>query len=95
MTGSQRPGRPEEDDGEGPPKVATLTVPLLFIGMIIGFFAGYLLAWWGLIAVGAALLAAVSMVLRGGPRDAATALVLGCVGAYVVVILLAVFYGAF
>ena len=45
--------------------------------------------------LGALLMAAVSMVIRGGPRDAATALMLGSVGAYIVVILLAVFYGAF
>ncbi|HIY23601.1 MAG TPA: hypothetical protein H9837_04730 [Candidatus Brachybacterium merdigallinarum] len=95
MTGPARPERTEED-GEGrAPQVAPLTVPLLFLGMIVGFFAGYLLAWWGLIVLGALLMAAVSMVIRGGPRDAATALMLGSVGAYIVVILLAVFYGAF
>ena len=44
MTGPARPERTEED-GEGrAPQVAPLTVPLLLLGMIVGFFAGYLLA---------------------------------------------------
>ena len=87
MTGQS--GRP---DGQSP-TVSPLMVPLLFLGNVIGFIAGYWLLWWGLLVVAAVLLAAFSMVLRGRSRDGATGAVVGVVLGYGGVILLALFRG--
>lgn len=84
--GTQGPGTAEQS-----PRVSPLTVPALFGGMMIGLFSGFLFGWWGLIGVGAVVLGTVSMVLAGRSRDVATALLLGTVSAYVIVILLAIF----
>ena len=87
MTGQS--GRP---DGQSP-TVSPLMVSLLFLGLVIGFIAGYWLLWWGLLVVAAVLLAAFSMVLRGRSRDGATGAVVGVVLGYGGVILLALFRG--
>jgi len=80
-------------DDRKPPTVAPLTVPLLFAGLVIGFFSGYFFLLWGLVAVGAVVIRAVSMVLTGRSRDAATGLLVGTVAAYAVVLGVAVFRG--
>ncbi|MGY5764351.1 hypothetical protein ACXET9_04025 [Brachybacterium sp. DNPG3] len=81
------------DGGSRSPQVSPITVPLLLLGLLVGFFAGYLLAWTGAIVVGVLLLGTLSMVLSGRSRDAAAALAVGAVGGYVIVLALAFFRG--
>ena len=85
------PGRRQ---GEGSPTISPAAVPLLLLGLIVGFLAGYFLLWWGLFVVLAVLVGAVAMVVRGGSRDAGTGVILGVLAGYGVVILLAAFRGA-
>lgn len=89
----QRPGSTQHTGGQGSPTVSALMIPMLFLGILIGFFAGYFLVWWGLLIVGAVLLLAVSMVLSGKDRDAATGAMVGVVLGYAGLILLALFRG--
>lgn len=83
---------PGEREG-GSPTVSPVAVPLLLGGVTLGFFAGYVFLWWGLLIVGAVVFAAVAMVLSGRSRDGATAAILGTVVGYGLVLLLAVFRG--
>ena len=69
-------------------------IPLLFLGIVVGFIAGYFFLWWGLIAVIAVLVGAVSMVFAGRSRDGATGAAAGVLLGYAGVILLALFRGA-
>ena len=82
----------DQPGGEGAP-ISPLMIPLLLLGLLIGFFAGYFFLWWGLLAVVAVLLAAASMVFSGRSRDGATGAVVGVVLGYAGVILLALFRG--
>ncbi|GAA1486158.1 hypothetical protein [Brachybacterium fresconis] len=84
------PGRRQ---GEESPTISPAAVPLLLLGLIIGFLAGYFLLWWGLFVVLAVLVGAAAMVFRGGSRDAGTGVILGVLAGYGVVILLAAFRG--
>lgn len=84
---------PTRGEGGGSPRVSPFTVPLLLGGVILGFAAGYLFLWWGLLLVGVVVLTAVAMVFSGRSRDGATAAILGTVAGYVLVLLLAVFRG--
>lgn len=84
------PGRSPES---GSPQVSPATIPLLFLGLMVGFFAGYFFVWWGLLAVLAVCVIAFTRVFAGKSRDAATAAILGVVAGYVIVILLALFRG--
>ncbi|NMA75666.1 MAG: hypothetical protein GX960_00145 [Actinomycetales bacterium] len=68
-------------------------VPMLLLGIIVGFFAGYFFVWWGLLAVIAVIVIAASMVFSGRDRDGATGAVAGVVMGYGGVILLALFRG--
>lgn len=83
---------PGDRDG-GSPTVSPVAVPLLLGGVTLGFLAGYIFLWWGLLVVGAVALAAVAMVFSGRSRDGATAAILGTVVGYGLVLLLAVFRG--
>ena len=77
-----------------PAAISPAAVPLLFLGLLVGFFSGYFLLWWGAIAVLAAVVLAAVLLASGRGRDgAATALLLGTLGSYVVVMLLAAFRG--
>ena len=87
MTGSGR------GEGGGSPRVSPFAVPLLLGGVILGFIAGYVFLWWGLLLVGVVVLAAAAMVFSGRSRDGATAAILGTVAGYGLVLLLAVFRG--
>lgn len=88
---SQRPD-PSQRSG-GSPTVSPFMIPLLFVGIVIGFLAGYFFPGWGLIAVAAVLLLAVSAVLRGWSRDGATGAVVGVVLGYGGILLVALFRG--
>jgi hypothetical protein len=68
-------------------------IPLLVLGLVLGFLAGYFLLWWGLLVVLAVLVAAFSMVLRGRSREGATGAIVGVLLGYAGVILLALFRG--
>lgn len=68
-------------------------IPMLVMGLVTGFLAGYFLLWWGLLLVLAVLVVAVSMVFTGRSRDGATGAVVGVVLGYGGVILLALFRG--
>ncbi|WP_010534376.1 hypothetical protein [Brachybacterium squillarum] len=85
------PGRPEGDRRSEP--VSALMVPLLFLGLVIGFLAGYVLLWWGALVVAAVLVLSLSWVLLGRNRDAVTGLLVGTVIGYLVVLALAFFRG--
>ena len=85
--------RPVEQPGGAGTPISPLMVPLLLLGLMIGFFAGYFHVWWGLLVVGAVLLAAVSMVFSGRSRDGATGAVVGVLLGYAGVLLLAFFRG--
>src|SRR5699024_9568295 len=82
-----------QGEGGGSPKVSPFAVPLLLGGVILGFVAGYVFLWWGLLLVGVVVLAAAAMVFSGRSRDGATAAILGTVAGYGLVLLLAVFRG--
>lgn len=91
---SQGPGRPSGEDGERrSAPVSPLAVPLLMLGLLVGFLSGYMLLWWGAVIVLVAALIALSMAVSGTHRDAAAALVVGTAGSYLVVMLLAGFRG--
>lgn len=83
---------PRSPDHESP-RVSPTTIPLLLLGLIIGFLAAYFFLWWGLLAVVAVCVVAFARVLAGKSRDAATAAILGVVAGYLIVILLALFRG--
>ena len=87
------PGRGGEPERRSTP-VSVLTVPLLFLGLLVGFFAGYLLLWWGALVVALLVVAGLSLAISGRSRDAAAGLVLGGVGGYLVVMALALFVRA-
>lgn len=87
MTGAER------KPGQGSPTVSAATIPLLFLGLVIGFFAGYFLLWWGVLVVIALSAAAFAAVMAGKSRDAATAAILGVVAGYGILVLLAIFRG--
>ena len=74
--------------------MSPLLVPLLFVGLLIGFVAGYFFLWWGLVAVAAVLVVAASMVLTGRSRDGASGAVVGVLLGYLGVMLVALFRGA-
>lgn len=84
---------PGRRPGEGSSTISPAAVPLLLLGLIVGFLAGYFLLWWGLIIVFAVLLGVVAVVVRGGNRDGATGALLGLLAGYGIVILLAAFRG--
>lgn len=84
---SQRPGN------GGSPTVSPLMIPMLFLGLVLGFLAGYFFLWWGLIVVAAVLLVAATMVLSGRSRDGATGAVVGVVLGYGGLLLVALFRG--
>lgn len=84
---------PDPRPGSSSPTVSPLMIPLLFLTLLIGFFAGYFLVWWGLLVVAAVLVAAVSMVLSGRSRDGATGAVVGILLGYGAFVLLALFRG--
>lgn len=74
--------------------VSPAVVPLLLGCVVIGFFAGYILAWKGAVVVGIVLLVAGVLALRGrGTREPAAAAALGVLVGYALVIALALFRG--
>lgn len=85
--------RPVDQPGGESAPISPLMIPMLLLGLIIGFFAGYFFLWWGLLAVAAVLLAAASMVFSGRNRDGATGAVVGVLLGYAGVLLLAFFRG--
>ena len=87
-----RPADHEQEPAKDAP-VSGATVPLLGLGLVVGFLGGYLLGWWGAAVVGVVLVAGLSAVIAGRGRDAATAAVLGTVSGYVAVLFLAGFRG--
>ena len=90
---SQRPGSAPGDDDRRSTPVSPLLVPLMLLGLLVGFVAGYFLLWWGLVPVAIMLAIAVSAVLRGRDRDGATGAVVGVVLGYAGVMLVALFRG--
>ncbi len=84
---------PDRRPGPTSPTVSPLMIPLLFLTLLIGFFAGYFLLGWGLLVVAAVLVLAVSMVLSGRSRDGATGAVVGILLGYGAFVLLALFRG--
>ncbi len=94
----QGPGRQGAGAGRGsgqePAPVSPLMIPLLVLGLAIGFFSGYFLLWWGVLVVLGVIVAAVSLVLRGRSRDGATGAIAGVLLGYAGVILVALFRGA-
>ncbi|MGP9539701.1 hypothetical protein ACT3SP_17000 [Brachybacterium sp. AOP43-C2-M15] len=85
--------RPSEEPAGARSTVSPLMIPMLVMGLVTGFLAGYFLLWWGLLLVLAVLVVAVSMVFTGRSRDGATGAVVGVVLGYGGVILLALFRG--
>ena len=73
--------------------VSPLLVPMLFLGLLIGFAAGYFLLWWGLLAVVAVCGVAASLVFTGRSRDGATGAVVGVLLGYLGIMLVAWFRG--
>lgn len=90
---SGRPGSAQRPGGGGSPEVSPLMIPMLFLGIVLGFLAGYFLTWLGLLVVGAVLLVAVLMVLSGRNRDGATGAVVGVLLGYLGIMLVALFRG--
>ena len=94
----QGPGRQGAGAGRGsgqePAPVSPLMIPLLVLGLAIGFFSGYFLLGWGALVVLGVIVAAVSLVLRGRSRDGATGAIAGVLLGYAGVILVALFRGA-
>lgn len=84
---------PARREGDGSPSVSPLMIPMLFLGLVLGFLAGYFFLWWGLLAVVAVLLAAASTVLTGRSRDGATGAVTGVLLGYGGIMLVALFRG--
>ena len=76
-----------------PEPVSAATVPLLGLGLVLGFFGGTLLGWWGAVVVAIVLIAALSAVLGGRSRVAAGAAAIGVVVGYVAIMLVAAFRG--
>ncbi|MBB5831638.1 hypothetical protein [Brachybacterium aquaticum] len=93
MSAARRGQGTTRTPGEEPEPISPLMIPMLFAGLVIGFVAGYFFLWWGLIAVLAVVIAAVSFVLRGRSRDGATGIIAGVLLGYVGVLLLALFRG--
>jgi hypothetical protein len=89
-----RSGRSDHDRSRSSTPVSPLMVPMLFVGLLVGFVAGYFLLWWGLVAVAAVLAIAASLVLTGRSRDGATGIVTGVVLGYLGIMLVALFRGA-
>lgn len=94
----QGPGRQGAGAGRGsgqqPAPVSPLMIPLLVLGLAIGFLSGYFLLGWGALVVLGVIVAAVSLVLRGRSRDGATGAIAGVLLGYAGVILVALFRGA-
>ncbi|MGP5259174.1 hypothetical protein ACTXMW_10665 [Brachybacterium paraconglomeratum] len=94
----QGPGRQgagaSRGSGQQPAPVSPLMIPLLVLGLVIGFFSGYFLLWWGALVVLGVIVAAVALVLRGRSRDGATGAIAGVLLGYAGVILVALFRGA-
>ncbi|GLI31623.1 MULTISPECIES: hypothetical protein [Brachybacterium] len=94
----QGPGRQgagaSRGSGQQPAPVSPLMIPLLVLGLAIGFLSGYFLLWWGALVVLGVIVAAVSLVLRGRSRDGATGAIAGVLLGYAGVILVALFRGA-
>lgn len=94
----QGPGRQgagaSRGSGQEPAPVSPLMIPLLVLGLAIGFFSGYFLLGWGALVVLGVIVAAVSLVLRGRSRDGATGAIAGVLLGYAGVILVALFRGA-
>lgn len=90
---SQRSGPSQSSGSGGSTPVSPLLVPMLFLGIVIGFLAGYFFTWWGLIAVAAVLVIAASVVLTGRSRDGATGVVVGVLLGYLGIMLVALFRG--
>ena len=84
---------PDRRAEPGSTNVSPVMIPLLFLGLMVGFFAGYFFLGWGVLAVVAVLAIAFSMVLRGKSRDGATGAVTGVVLGYGGFLLLLLFRG--
>lgn len=88
---------PRRDPGSASPQrgpaVSAATIPLLFLGLMVGFFSGYFLLWWGLAVVVAVCVLAFTMVMSGKSRDAATGAVVGVVAGFGLLLLVALFRG--
>lgn len=91
---NQRPSNDRRADGRRSTPVSPLMIPLLFLGIVIGFVAGYFFLWWGLVAVVAVLGIAASLVFTGRSRDGATGIVAGVLLGYLGIMLVALFRGA-
>ncbi|EWS82911.1 hypothetical protein [Brachybacterium phenoliresistens] len=89
------PGTDPERPEDGVVHVSPLTVPALFLGLVVGFLAAYFFLGWGAFVLVAVVVGALSALVRGSRhREAAIALVLGTAVGYCGVILLALFRGA-
>lgn len=93
MSHRPAPPQPSAEESRSQP-VSAATVPLLFGGLVLGFLAGYFLTWWGALVVVMVVIGAISAVLSGRSRDAATGAILGTVLGYLGVIAVALFRGA-
>ena len=89
---SQRSDSPGGGGSSSTP-VSPMLVPMLFVGLVIDFLAGYFFLWKGLIVVAAVLLIAVSTVLTGRSRDGAAGAVVGVLLGYLGILLVALFRG--
>ncbi|AXK47165.1 hypothetical protein DXU92_13115 [Brachybacterium saurashtrense] len=68
-------------------------VPMLMLGLLLGFLAGYFLLWWGALVVLAVMGTAAAMVVAGRSRDGATGVVAGVLMGYLGILLVALFRG--
>ena len=89
---SQRSGSPGGGGSSSTP-VSPILVPMRFVGLVIGFLAGYFFLWKGLIVVAAVLLITVSTVMTGRSRDGAAGAVVGVLLGYLGILLVAFFRG--
>lgn len=98
-TGPARSSTPDPDrdpgTASGSVHVSPLSIPLLFLGIIVGFVAANVLLGWTAVLILAGAVGAVAVALRGGAhREAAAAGVLGMVLGALGVLLLAFLNGA-
>lgn len=93
MSSSPRRSGPDRGEEQQSTPVSPATIPLLFLGLMVGFLSGYFLLWWGLAIVTAVCVGAFAMVMSGRSRDAATGAILGVVAGYGLVMLVALFRG--
>lgn len=85
--------RAASDWGAGEPEpVPLLTVPLLFGGLLLGFFSGYMLMWWGLVIVACAVVMSLAMFWRN-QRIVAISAAGGTALGYLLLLALALFRG--